>query len=139
MASYSDEEKINYVILLHYRYNGQCDTMGRAMGISRHSLKSWKQDFLIEAMSLMRVYDTPEQPYDDTGEAPTYDDLIRSAFIRLGETLKTERDPAKTASALFKLIELKSKYGKGEEGDKEGIYEEINALLGLGKKNIKRD
>lgn len=129
MASYTEEQKINYVILLQIRYAGQCDTMAKAMDISRQSLRTWREEYGKFATQIIdkSIKPTVDKPAKD--EVPEIEDIINEGLIRLAKMIKTSDDAGTITAALCRLFEIRKMQKETGGNETEKMYEEINAIL----------
>lgn len=122
---YSKDEKINYVILLHYRYKDDVEKCASVMKISPYELVAWKISLMSEAKLLMMEHEkeVAEEPI------PTHKEIIETGMRRLVLMVKTEKDPSKIARAITAIADLEKSNGSGGKKSEKSIFEEMNDKL----------
>lgn len=123
MATYTEEQKLNYVFLLHYRYKGEIAPLATAMEIDRKTLKTWAQEYTATII---------EETSTDTEvrDIPQLLTLRDSTLVRMRDTLMKETDYSKLARGLEILNELMKETPSGT--GTESVYETITKNM-LGK------
>lgn len=124
-TKYSKDEKINYVILLHYRYKDDCEKCASVMKINLFELAAWKVQFMSEAKLIMMEHEkaVADEPI------PTHQEIIETGMKRLFLMVKKEDDPSKIARAITAIAELEKSNGSGGKKAERSIFEEMNDKL----------
>ncbi len=131
---YTEEQMINYVVILHYVYNGRCAVMAKAMGMGKNTLASWRNLYLDKAINLI---DKPSVS-DILNEEPPTIKALYDKFLLLLEKTNNPQDASYYAQVIHKLSDLMKKGGDSEK-EKEDIWEKLNKKLRgdeTGKTNV---
>lgn len=117
--AYTEEQKKNYVFLLHYRYKDNFQKCARGTHMNVGTIKDWSVLFLPFILEEM------EDPANVNSErkVPTLRSLKEKALIRMEETLDKTMDFANVTRGLAVIEGL-----MGEKSDEkvDDLFEEIN-------------
>jgi len=127
--SYTEQQAISYVFLLHYRYDDNMLAMQSEMEIDVRTLKKWRGQYIQTVLTLIQA-PTIEQIIST--EPPTVQELYDKFLLLLSGTTRAQ-DASYYSQVIHKLSDLINS-GKGGEKEKEGIWDKLNKKLSTNEK-----
>ena len=125
--AYTEQEKIDYIFLLKFRYNNNYSAMARAHGACQRALKQWEETYLDDAQRILdgifALYQ-PNKPSAEDESVPTVQELIDLGLKQIKMGIASTIDPSKISKALKDISDL-NKSDDDSKDDTE-IFEEFN-------------
>jgi len=122
---YTEQQMINYVFLLHFRYGGEIVPLYKDMGVPCKRLAKMQTQYLDQVKKLLKE-DKCAEVFNQS-EIPSLNDLYDKAMRRLEIIIEKATDAPPLINALYKLHDLKKR--DQEASPVKSFYEDLNEKL----------